>query len=325
MSVEDTDFVEVMRDGVAYKATYAQLQSALGYEVPYSAYFNGNASKAYLWKDTVNGNSKKLTISFWIKLESNPAHAEGYKPGIIQIGESLNHRKNPGYTSEVQIDMDDKMSVRMGPTTGVHDDYGYYAKAASSKPVKNVWEHWCFTIDTAVGGNDMCKFYKNGTKQSLTGLRDIGINLDGSGGGQNHTGPTNLATAFNRAYSGTFSLKNLNKPAGPEDQQIKRGYRIGQYAYDNSMGASFFPISYIDYLKGYLAELHLVDGQALPPTEFGEIKDGWKAKVYEGSYGTNGFYLTFADSGNLGKDYSGRNNNFTKVGTISQSTDTPTS
>ena len=29
MSVEDTDFVEVMRDGVAYKATGAQLQEAL--------------------------------------------------------------------------------------------------------------------------------------------------------------------------------------------------------------------------------------------------------------------------------------------------------
>ena len=329
MSVADTDLVEVLRGGVSYKATGTQINDYLapsGYEVPYSAYFNGNASKAYLWKDTVTGDTKKLTISFWLKLESNPTYANGYKPGVIQIGESLNHRKSPGYTSSVEIDYDEKIAVRMGPTTGKPDDTGFYAKASASKPVKNTWEHWCFTIDTYIAGADKCKFYKNGTKQSLTGLRDMGVNIDGGGGIQDNTGATGLATAFNRAYTGTLEYPNSNSAAGPSRIDIKRGYRIGQYAYDNSMGSGLSPKGYVDYFKGYLADFYLVDGQALPPTDFGEDSGGeWKAKAYEGSYGPNGFHLTFEDEGNLGKDYSGKNNNFTKVGTISKSTDTPTS
>jgi hypothetical protein len=45
---------------------------------------------------------------------------------------------------------------------------------------------------------------------------------------------------------------------------------------------------------GYQAEMHLIDGTALDATSFGEFKSGvWIPKAYEGSYGTNGFYLPF--------------------------------
>ena len=49
----------------------------------------------------------------------------------------------------------------------------------------------------------------------------------------------------------------------------------------------------------YLADVQLVDGQALAPTDFGETRssDGvWVAKEYSGTYGTNGFHLNFSDS-----------------------------
>jgi hypothetical protein len=47
-----------------------------------------------------------------------------------------------------------------------------------------------------------------------------------------------------------------------------------------------------NYLDGYLTEVHLIDGQALTPTSFGETyNDVWIPKAYDGSYGTNGFYL----------------------------------
>jgi hypothetical protein len=47
-----------------------------------------------------------------------------------------------------------------------------------------------------------------------------------------------------------------------------------------------------NYLDGYLTEVHLIDGQALTPTSFGETyNDVWTPKAYDGSYGTNGFYL----------------------------------
>jgi len=49
---------------------------------------------------------------------------------------------------------------------------------------------------------------------------------------------------------------------------------------------------------GYLSEVNFIDGQALTPSDFGETDDTyghWKAKEYEGTYGTNGFYLSFSN------------------------------
>jgi len=81
------------------------------------------------------------------------------------------------------------------------------------------------------------------------------------------------------------------------------------------------------YLDGYLSEVNFIDGQALDPTSFGENKNGvWIPKAYSGSYGTNGFYLDFADSSALGNDVSGNNNDFTSSGLAAndQMIDTPT-
>jgi len=81
--------------------------------------------------------------------------------------------------------------------------------------------------------------------------------------------------------------------------------------------------------EGYCAEMHFADGTALAPTDFGEFNtDGvWVAKEVTGvTYGSNGFYLDFADSADLGKDVSGNGNNFTSSGlaTTDQMLDTPT-
>jgi hypothetical protein len=70
---------------------------------------------------------------------------------------------------------------------------------------------------------------------------------------------------------------------------------------------------------GYMAEVYFIDGQALTPSSFGETDSAtgvWKPKAYSGTYGTNGFYLKFADnsgttSTTLGKDSSGNSNNWT--------------
>jgi len=65
------------------------------------------------------------------------------------------------------------------------------------------------------------------------------------------------------------------------------------------------------YCDGYLAEVNFVDGQALTPADFGETDatyGHWKAKEYTGTYGTNGFYLDFKNSGSLGNDANGSNN-----------------
>jgi hypothetical protein len=74
-----------------------------------------------------------------------------------------------------------------------------------------------------------------------------------------------------------------------------------------------------DYTGCYLTEINWIDGQALTPSSFGEtdaITGRWKAKAYSGTYGTNGFYLKFADNSGttattLGKDSSPNGNNWT--------------
>jgi len=54
-----------------------------------------------------------------------------------------------------------------------------------------------------------------------------------------------------------------------------------------------------NYFDGYIAEFHLIDGTALTPSSFGETGDygEWKPIEYEGSHGTNGFYLDFKNTG----------------------------
>jgi len=73
------------------------------------------------------------------------------------------------------------------------------------------------------------------------------------------------------------------------------------------------------YLNAYLTEFYFIDGQALTPSSFGQtdpITGRWVAREYNGTYGTNGFYLKFADNSGttattLGKDSSGNGNNWT--------------
>jgi len=96
--------------------------------------------------------------------------------------------------------------------------------------------------------------------------------------------------------------------------------RIGSYVNDND-GKNF---------DGYMAEVVLVDGQALTPSSFGEFDEDspniWKPiDVSTLSLGTNGFYLDFEDSSNLGNDKSGGTDfTVTNLAATDQSTDTCT-
>jgi hypothetical protein len=71
-----------------------------------------------------------------------------------------------------------------------------------------------------------------------------------------------------------------------------------------------------NYFNGYLADIHFIDGQALTPSSFGftDANGIWQPKAYSGSYGTNGFKLTFSDNSTaaaLGTDTSGNGNTWT--------------
>ena len=84
------------------------------------------------------------------------------------------------------------------------------------------------------------------------------------------------------------------------------------------------------YLDGYMAEVCFIDGTAYAASDFGEFDEDsptiWKPKNVSGlTFGTNGFYLDFEDSANLGNDANG-GTDLTEVNLAAtdQSTDTPT-
>jgi len=85
-----------------------------------------------------------------------------------------------------------------------------------------------------------------------------------------------------------------------------------------------------NYYDGYLAEAVFVDGTVTAHTDYGEFDEDtgiWKPIDVSGlTFGNNGFYLDFENSGSLGADVSGNGNNFTvnNLTSIDQTTDTPT-
>lgn len=79
---------------------------------------------------------------------------------------------------------------------------------------------------------------------------------------------------------------------------------------------------------GSMAHVHFIDGTAYAASDFGETDATsgiWKPKIAPSvTYGTNGFFLKFANSGSLGTDSSGNANNFSiGAGTGTQTLDTP--
>lgn len=92
-------------------------------------------------------------------------------------------------------------------------------------------------------------------------------------------------------------------------------------AVEHEMGAVWAVSSVTDYFDGYMTDINFIDGQALEPYYFGnnDANGVWKPIQYKGTYGTNGFYLNFADTSalttssnaGLGKDTSGNGNYWT--------------
>ena len=104
-----------------------------------------------------------------------------------------------------------------------------------------------------------------------------------------------------------------------------------EYAFckDDKHSVGFNHTDNVSYFAGYMSEVILIDGQQLDPTSFGEFDEDtgiWKPIDVSGlTFGTNGFYLDFKDSSNLGNDANG-GTDFTLVNITSadQATDTPT-
>lgn len=97
----------------------------------------------------------------------------------------------------------------------------------------------------------------------------------------------------------------------PQNSNLAFNNNVAQY-----IGTQYASSSYFD---GYMGEIYFIDGQQLTPSSFGKTDAAtgqWIPKKYAGTYGTNGFYLKFADASAataaaIGKDSSGNGNNWT--------------
>lgn len=100
--------------------------------------------------------------------------------------------------------------------------------------------------------------------------------------------------------NGTQQNLNIEYNAGyPEYQDYAVSSNVLHTIGNTTNGSS--------YHDGYLAETHFIDGQALTPDYFGEFDatyGHWKPIKYDGTYGTNGFYLPYKNGADIGKDYS---------------------
>ena len=81
------------------------------------------------------------------------------------------------------------------------------------------------------------------------------------------------------------------------------------------------------YSDFVLSHLHYIDGTTYDASYFGETDSTtgiWKPTTSPSvTYGSNGVFLKFENSGSMGTDSSGNGNNFTVNGTLTQTVDTP--
>ena len=122
---------------------------------------------------------------------------------------------------------------------------------------------------------------------------------------------TTQATAANRIkmYVNGVQVTALSSSSYPP--QNNDTYFFGAFAH--WIGSSQIPSLYTDM---YMTEFNAVNGAALTPSSFGTFNSFgvWQPITYGGSYGTNGFYLTFGNNTStttLGYDTSPQGNNWT--------------
>jgi len=173
-----------------------------------------------------------------------------------------------------------------------------------------------FAYYSATGGSDDFFIYSEQVFRDSSAWYHIVLSVD-----------TTQATASNRVKlyvngeqvttfdaSNVYPSQNFNGRINSASQ-----HNIGNRIYDSAF-----------YFSGHMAEVCFVDGQQLDPTSFGEFDEDtgiWKPIDVSGlTFGTNGFYLDFENSGSLGADVSGNGNNFTvnNLTAVDQTTDTCT-
>jgi len=135
-------------------------------------------------------------------------------------------------------------------------------------------------------------------------------------------GNNGLKLYVNGVLQTAYSISNYNQNVDVSFNTSGEAMKIGIKSDDS------------EPFDGYLADFHWIDGTQKQASDFGEYNDNgvWIPKKYDGSYGTNGFYLEFKQTGTsqnssgIGADTSGNDNHFavTNLAATDVTVDTPT-
>ena len=209
-------------------------------------------------------------------------------------------------------------SMRLNGTNAYLSKTNFGSSDNTSKRTFSTWIKYC---------NDV-------TAASYTHIVSAGAsNIDGFGFNQSETlqflrlgTSTHNGTANIRDVSGWYHFMfTWDHTAGNwyiyiNGQQDATGStsgaltKMGQSGQTNTIGKRSNQATYI---HGYLADTVFLDGVIKPVSDFGETKESiWIPKDVSDTlslsdFGTNGYYLNYADSSDLGKDVSGKGNHWT--------------
>ena len=230
-----------------------------------------------------------------------------------------------------------------------NDEHMHITYSGASNRKTWTWSGWVKRTKTGVQTN----FWSVGSANNTFGIIYISSNDDftfyeaDSGGTTAFLSSSQLFRDNSAWYHILFSLDTTQSTANNRQRLWVNGTEVTSFgnrtnpslnadlkinsAIKHYLGGTSTGLSNLEW-DGYMAEVVFLDGTAVTDaTNFGEFDEDsptiWKPKDVSGlTFGTNGFYLDFENSGSLGADVSGNGNNFTvnNLTSIDQSTDTCT-
>ena len=213
-------------------------------------------------------------------------------------------------------------------------DSGYLKWTPGSAGNRQVWTFSCWVKKAIQPGNTDVMLLNAGTsgnQSSRFRAYWYGDNLRSSSADANY----NVSSGVYRDPSAWMHI--VWKLTGGTSYQYVNGVEVstssvsGDVAINNNVEHTLGIAG--DYgtggrFKGYIAEVVFIDGTALDPTSFASEKNGvWIPDDVSGlTFGSQGYYLKFESSSDLGNDSSGNNNDWTVVDLAAhdQMIDTPT-
>lgn len=311
------------------KTVHAIFRSAVNIQLPTAVDPDGDVV-TYAATNLPSGLTANSTTGLISGSLADVSSDTTYSPTV----KALSTGSDPGAT-QIETTRTVNIVQKAGIGNSLRFDGTSYLSRTFGTATKN--KKWTFSawvkVSKHTGLSPLMEAFTGGTDQYhsifLDSSGQFRTNMDTGGGGVIGVGSTGLLRDFSAwyhlilAYDTIDSSLNLNHRfyINGVDRTETTSISYTGNPYINStnthrIGFRWGTISttYGQSLNGYLANIHFIDGQALSPSDFGEPVNGiWTPKTYLGTYGTNGFWLRFDDSSQIGKDSSGRGNHWTAI------------